>query len=458
MRRIPVTLAAIILIASLATDAASQCSISHTAVSGAYELCAGDGSEWQWGGPGGFTSADPCVTVSMPGTYTLRTLDSASGVWSDPCSFTFTETPAGPACPIAGPDSVCANSTVTWCGPSGNYLYNWMGPDGPFSTSACVELSAPGDYTLDYYDPSTGNGDICTRTLFASDCSTPPPPPPAKEPPGCPLTSREWSRTCGEHGMLVDPAAFAQVAARVDARSAVWTFADASDGLCHLLRRREHLNDRERALRQYAALLANVSAGELGVTASDGRKLGLDPSMSLAALRGMGADETVASWIARTEATLLAQAGRPARSRDSRDECRMITLTARSIMRSAPGCGTSLSAMLDDEDELDASSISASSGFSPGAGTLSTPSGADPLTGPRRLRWTLERAGDVQLDVVDVTGRRVRHLADGRFAAGTHDLAWDGRDDGGRMLRAGAYFVVGRVGGERTTARLFLLH
>ena len=37
----------------------------------------------------------------------------------------------------------------------------------------------------------------------------------------------------------------------------------------------------------------------------------------------------------------------------------------------------------------------------------------------------------MQLDVVDLRGRRIRHLANGRYAPGTHEFSWDGRDDSG---------------------------
>ena len=59
---------------------------------------------------------------------------------------------------------------------------------------------------------------------------------------------------------------------------------------------------------------------------------------------------------------------------------------------------------------------------------------------------------------MDVTGRRVRHLVSGEFSAGTHDFAWDGRDDDGRAVKPGAYFMAGTIAGERTSQRLVLLH
>ena len=43
--------------------------------------------------------------------------------------------------------------------------------------------------------------------------------------------------------------------------------------------------------------------------------------------------------------------------------------------------------------------------------------------------------------VYDVSGRLIRTLADRRFAAGTHELVWDGADDAGRRVARGLYFT-----------------
>jgi hypothetical protein len=49
-------------------------------------------------------------------------------------------------------------------------------------------------------------------------------------------------------------------------------------------------------------------------------------------------------------------------------------------------------------------------------------------------------AGAVRLTVVDVTGRQVRTLVDGRLSAGAQLLRWNGADDLGRALPSGIYF------------------
>ena len=51
------------------------------------------------------------------------------------------------------------------------------------------------------------------------------------------------------------------------------------------------------------------------------------------------------------------------------------------------------------------------------------------------------QAAEVRLSVFDVQGRMVRRLLEGPLSAGRHDLAWDGRDAGGRPLASGIYYL-----------------
>jgi hypothetical protein len=57
------------------------------------------------------------------------------------------------------------------------------------------------------------------------------------------------------------------------------------------------------------------------------------------------------------------------------------------------------------------------------------------------FRFDLAQAGDVQLEVFDVAGRRVASLAANRYERGRHAVHWDGRGDGGTRLGSGVYFV-----------------
>lgn len=64
-----------------------------------------------------------------------------------------------------------------------------------------------------------------------------------------------------------------------------------------------------------------------------------------------------------------------------------------------------------------------------------------PTNGPVRLRMALTRPVDIDLAVYDLLGRRLATLRQGRQAAGTHVVRWDGRDERGVSVAAGLYFV-----------------
>ena len=59
--------------------------------------------------------------------------------------------------------------------------------------------------------------------------------------------------------------------------------------------------------------------------------------------------------------------------------------------------------------------------------------------------------------VVDLAGRAVRTLVDQPLAARVHALSWDLRDDSGRDVPAGLYFLHARVGRLDATRRLIVV-
>ena len=455
MRRGLIATAVVLLIATRAPVAFGQCSISMIDNNGTPMLCADTGDSWQWTGPNGFSSTDLCVTASTPGTYTLRVFDGTTNTWSDPCSQTVGTPPPGPSCSITGVDNVCAGSSVQWCGPAGNFTYAWSGPGGFTSSAVCVDASAAGTYSLTLTDRASGAaGDPCSLALRTLDCA-PPPPPPSPPLDACPRPARWWSGGCAA-GSPIDADAFAHVAASVDADSAVWDFGGSAQGLCALLSQPRRGTPMGSASRQYAAVLANLAAASSGVHDYEGHSVGLDANQVLDGVRGVAAGTTVGQWVESTEHALLGMAGGSSRDRAARETCRRIRWQAREINQGphTGSCPGQLNAMLQesDDDDLGLAAAGASS-----LTTVGTSGGNDPLSGGSRMRWSLEQSARVELSILDVTGRIVRHLVSGVYSAGTHDFSWDGRDDDGRSMRAGAYFVAGTIGGERASQRFFVL-
>lgn len=77
------------------------------------------------------------------------------------------------------------------------------------------------------------------------------------------------------------------------------------------------------------------------------------------------------------------------------------------------------------------------------AGARLAPAWPNPARDAVHLALALDEASVVDAAVFDIAGRRVATLAQGVHAAGTHVLAWDGRDASGRQLR-GVFFVRAR--------------
>jgi hypothetical protein len=65
----------------------------------------------------------------------------------------------------------------------------------------------------------------------------------------------------------------------------------------------------------------------------------------------------------------------------------------------------------------------------------------NPSRGGAAFGFDLPAAADVRITVFDVSGRRVRDLRLEGLAAGSHRLAWDGRDAGGAVAAPGLYLA-----------------
>jgi hypothetical protein len=81
----------------------------------------------------------------------------------------------------------------------------------------------------------------------------------------------------------------------------------------------------------------------------------------------------------------------------------------------------------------------------------------NPFNPRTSLRFELARPVQVNVDVFDVRGRRVRQLFHGRLEAGPQAVVWDGRDDAGRALPSGVYHGVVVAGARVERGKLLLL-
>jgi hypothetical protein len=64
----------------------------------------------------------------------------------------------------------------------------------------------------------------------------------------------------------------------------------------------------------------------------------------------------------------------------------------------------------------------------------------NPFDGGTAIRFRLGEPSTVELRIYDAAGRAVRRVPGTSRGAGSHEIAWDGRDDGGRVVGSGVYW------------------
>jgi hypothetical protein len=81
----------------------------------------------------------------------------------------------------------------------------------------------------------------------------------------------------------------------------------------------------------------------------------------------------------------------------------------------------------------------------------------NPFNPSTTIRFTLEEAADVRLDIVSVRGEIVRTIDVARAGAGAHDVLWRGDTDTGSRVASGVYFCRMVVDGRATAATRMVL-
>ncbi|HET9234779.1 MAG TPA: FlgD immunoglobulin-like domain containing protein, partial [Candidatus Eisenbacteria bacterium] len=77
----------------------------------------------------------------------------------------------------------------------------------------------------------------------------------------------------------------------------------------------------------------------------------------------------------------------------------------------------------------------------------------NPFSGSARIHFYLREAVPVRVDVLDLSGRRVRRVVDATMPKGDHEARWSGEDDQGRPSARGLYFVRIHAGHAQSVAR-----
>jgi len=74
-----------------------------------------------------------------------------------------------------------------------------------------------------------------------------------------------------------------------------------------------------------------------------------------------------------------------------------------------------------------------------------------------RLDFTMASPASGEVEVFDLSGRRVASVARGLFAAGTSSVRWDLTDAAGRRVAPGIYLARVRVGAGSESRRVIVV-
>ncbi len=81
----------------------------------------------------------------------------------------------------------------------------------------------------------------------------------------------------------------------------------------------------------------------------------------------------------------------------------------------------------------------------------------NPFSPSTALHFRLPEPARARIVVHDVSGRVVRRLTETRLAAGSHVIAWDGRDDAGHEVASGVYLARIEAGAVSASTKMLLL-
>jgi len=82
------------------------------------------------------------------------------------------------------------------------------------------------------------------------------------------------------------------------------------------------------------------------------------------------------------------------------------------------------------------------------------PNPFNPIT---NIAFSLSKHSLVDLKIVDIEGRQIRHLLSNSFAIGRHGVSWNGTNDLGAAVGSGIYFMVLRAEGKVLSQKLSLI-
>ena len=81
----------------------------------------------------------------------------------------------------------------------------------------------------------------------------------------------------------------------------------------------------------------------------------------------------------------------------------------------------------------------------------------NPFNPTTTIAYSLPKDSEIQIEIYNVMGQKVKTLFNGFRTAGSHKIEWDGKDDAGNLLTSGLYLITLRSGNFVTAKRMTLI-
>jgi hypothetical protein len=85
------------------------------------------------------------------------------------------------------------------------------------------------------------------------------------------------------------------------------------------------------------------------------------------------------------------------------------------------------------------------------------PNYPSPFNPETTIKYAVPKDDNIQIEVYNILGKKVRTLFEGQQTAGAYEVRWDARDDYGSTLSSGVYLIALRSGNFVTAKRVTLL-
>lgn len=81
----------------------------------------------------------------------------------------------------------------------------------------------------------------------------------------------------------------------------------------------------------------------------------------------------------------------------------------------------------------------------------------NPFNNSTLISFQMIRSAWVKIDVLDILGRKIATLHDGKLDSGSHEVEWNGRDGEGQAIASGVYFYRLKAGDYQASRKMVLL-